>query len=149
MADEKIHIVTELIGQMDNDDEDGHPQVAPWCVAIRADIIPAAGGVPRQLSVWLDIPQGPQRMDAIAYKVLADTIALLRPNRNPALVDPSTIPDPRRWGTVIETRERVYWDAGYAARGENAWTNVERTKRFSADRVRADEKIPPRRSSPS
>lgn len=60
---------------------------------------------------------------------------------SPGEVDPTTIPQPRRWGTVIRGQyrgERVYWDAGLHARGENAWTNAAHTRRFSADQVRGD-----------
>lgn len=61
-------------------------------------------------------------------------------------VDPTTIPDPRRWGTEFRTskRQRVYWDASLHARHENAWTNIARTERFSADCVRGDADRPPK-----
>lgn len=57
------------------------------------------------------------------------------------VTDPTSEPDPRRWGSVIHGEHagsRVYWDASLHARHENAWISLDRQHRFSADMVRGD-----------
>jgi hypothetical protein len=77
--------------------------------------------------------------------LITQALTIIREKNPSPVVDPTTIPQPRRWGTAIRgpfAGERVYWDQGLHDRHENAWTNVPRSRRYSPDMVKGDRKEP-------
>lgn len=113
---------------------DGHELQVGDPVVIRGRVYAVNGDA---ITVSLDT-DGAEGLTAV-YLPLVRSLVTLDPR-----IDPTTIPQPRRWGRVIRGQhigERVYWDASLYARDENAWTNIDRTRRFSDDQVTADRRI--------